>query len=250
MFAGYYSVASGILTHQREMDVIGNNLVNIQTPGYRADRMLTGSFEEELLTRQGGTTTKVLNENMATTTVVDSVVSLQHSGDTKETGRNLDFAINGEGFFNVVDTEGNSFLTRNGQFDTDEEGYLVLPNMGRVQNESGDIHLESQDVYVDSQGNMVDIAGENMGNIGLVVLSEDSSLKKADNGMFLLEEGTMDYNGNKGIIVQGAIELSNVDMNSELTKLIEVQRSFQSCSTALQTIDSMNRKAVSEIGSL
>ena len=56
MLSGFYTISSGLLTRQRELDVISNNLVNTQTPGFRGDRMLTTSFEQELLIRkeQGG----------------------------------------------------------------------------------------------------------------------------------------------------------------------------------------------------
>ena len=176
MLAGYYTIASGMLTRQRELDTIGNNLINVQTPGYRADRLLITSFEQELLTRQEKYNTQTLgNGKAATSGVVDDVVSLFHSGTLQETGRTMDLAINGEGFFQVRGEDGAAYLTRNGQFDIDQQGYTIL---------------------------------------------------------------------------QGKIERSNVDMNQEMTTLIESQRGFQACSSALQTIDALNRKAASQIAAL
>ena len=87
MLSGYYTIASGILTRQRELDVIGNNLVNVTTPGYRAEKMLISSFDQELLTRQEAYQTDALAESSSTAAVVDEVVSLFHNGTIKQTGR-------------------------------------------------------------------------------------------------------------------------------------------------------------------
>lgn len=60
MLSGFYTIASGILTRQREIDTIGNNLVNAQTPGYRSKRMVMSAFEQELMTRKDANSRTVI----------------------------------------------------------------------------------------------------------------------------------------------------------------------------------------------
>lgn len=250
MLSSHYTLASGILTRQREIDVIGNNLVNIQTPGYRTERVITGSFEEALLARQNGDSTTTIGTNMSTIVLVDDVVSLFHSGTIEQTGHALDMAINGEGFFAVTGTDGEDYLTRNGKFGLDEAGYLVLPNIGRVQGTSGDIHVGSSDFTVDTDGKLYDIENTEIGQLLITAPDADSALVKTPNNMYQIAPGGTAINATDIQIMQGTVELSNVDMNKELTTMIEVQRAFQSCSAAFQTIDAMNRKAISQLGAL
>ena len=248
MLAGFYTIASGMLTRQRELDVIGNNLVNVQTPGYRADRVVTSAFEQQLLTRreayQSGT---VGNGVAATSATVDEVLSLFQGGTIKQTGRAYDVAIGGEGFFQIQAEGGGQYMTRNGQFDIDEEGYLVLPGYGRVLGDGGEIQVGEAGFEVAPTGEIYDAQGQQLGKLKITVPPEDTRPVKLDNGMFELAEGedAQDF-----VLSQGSLELSNVDMNQELTTLIEVQRAFQNCSAALQIVDTMNRKAASQLASL
>ena len=248
MLSGHYTIASGLLTRQREIDTIGNNLVNINKPGYRAERVVTGSFEQALVRQEGDSKTQI-NDAMHTITTVEGIYALGHSGSIKHTGRVLDVAINGDGYYSIEDTEGDAYLTRNGQFDIDAEGYLELPGLGRVQGKSGDIQIENMPITVRDDGTIMDGLGEEIDKIALVVPDEETDMIKAPNGMFIAEGNTSDAT-NTTTMLQGNIELSNVDMNQEMTTLIEVQRAFQSCSNALQTIDAMNRKSVSQLGAI
>lgn len=249
MLAGYYTIASGMLTRQRELDVIGNNLVNINTPGYRKDKLLISSFEQELLTRREAQGEQVVGGGQAATAaVVDGVVSLFGAGTLKETGRALDVAINGEGFFNVAAEEG-TLLTRNGQFDIDEQGYLTLPGYGRVLGVNGaGIPVGSDNFSVEADGTVYDARGNRLGRLQITVPAENAEIRKLDSGLFRLDGPAAQNAGTS--LLQGRLELSNVDMNQELTDMIEAQRAFQSCSSALQMVDAMNRKAASELASV
>ncbi len=251
MLSGFYTAASGILAKQREIDIISSNLTNINTTGYRGEDVVTTSFEQALLTKTDGTSSETLIDSMQTTAVVDEVVSNFKTGLIDETGRFLDMAINGEGFFNVIDAEGNVNLTRNGSFLLDAEGYLVIPDVGRVQGLGGDILIgDVNDFRVQDNGFIYkNSTNELLGMLAISAPNEDTVLDRLENGMFTVAQGAVaqseDFN-----VVQGALELSNVDMNAELTRLIDVQRTFQTCSSALSILDDMNSRAVTKLGSL
>lgn len=250
MLAGYYTIASGMLTRQREIDSIGNNLVNLQTPGYRADRLLVTSFDQQLLTRMEANGNEVLGGGVASTSaVVDEVVSLFNDGLIEATNRNMDMAISGPGFFNVQAADGTVYLTRNGQFDLDEEGYLTLPGYGRVRGENGLLQLGSEGFTVEPDGMIFSPDGQLLGRLLVTVPPEGTSLLKLDNGMFQFPPNVQGQLATNYSVTQGNLELANTDINRELTYLMESQRGFQSCSSALQIVDALNRKAVT-IGSV
>lgn len=252
MLSGYYTIASGVLTRQREIDVVGNNLVNAQTNGYRADRLIISPFQQELLTRQEAYQNQTLEQGRTSTAaVVDSVVTLYHSGAIKSTGRALDLAINGPGFFNVQGENGQIYLTRNGGFDLDEEGYLILPGYGRVLGDDGPLQLGASDEFTIGQvGEIYNERGRRIDGIRITEPPENVQLEKLANGMFQFPQGVTAQLAGGYTLVQQSLELSNVDYNQELTYLLEAQRAFQACSSALQIADEMNQKAATQIAAV
>ncbi len=243
MLSGYYTISSGLLTRQRELDIIGNNLVNARTPGYQAQRAVSTTFDMELLIRQQAEGQTVLGPGYASVeAIVDDVIDIYGQGSVDDTGLETDLAIGGEGFFNIAG-EGGTYLTRNGNFQIDEEGYLALEGYGRLLNTAGaPIRVMRSGFTVSSFGDVFGADGQNLGRIRITAPNDGATLARLDNGMFVLEAGggrdARDYQ-----IAQNHIEYSNVDMNREMTYLIQSQRAFQSCSSALQIIDSMNQKA-------
>ncbi len=250
MLRGYYTAASGLLTRQREIDVIGNNLVNINTPGYKTEKMLTGSFEQELALRVEGENKEVIGNMYSTSAIVSSVETQDSGGIIKSTGRAMDVAIEGPGYYVVQGANGQDYFTREGQFSIDEEGYLIIQNIGRVQNAQGDIFVGLSDFTIENNGDIYGVAGNQIGNLSVAVLNLDSTLEKSENGMYTLTEGGFAYNNGNTKLFQGNLEMSNVDANYEMTSLISAQAGFTSCSTVLQILDEINSRAVTKLGSI
>ena len=249
MFSGYYTIASGIITSQRNVETIGNNLMNIQTPGYRKERIVSSAFEQELMSRIDSSGKTVLGDGIgATVAIVGDSLTQFETGLFKETGRSLDVAINGNGFFNITGKDGKVYLTRNGSFDIDEEGYLVLPGVGRVKGQNGDIRVNSSDFTIAADGTVTGTDGSVLGKILVTSTDDNSVLERTPNGLFT-SQTQLGVSTNFQLI-QNGLELSNVDMNTELTDLIAAQRSLQSCSSALKIIDQIDRKAASQIASI
>lgn len=243
MLSGYYTIASGILTRQREIDTIGNNLVNSQTPGYRGNRMIISSFEQELITRKDANSQTVIGGSGATATIVDELVTNFDSGHLTQTGRVFDAAISGEGFFNIQGADGAMFLTRNGHFDMDEQGYLVLPTAGRVMGLYGPIRTEGSDFIIEESGQIYNSDGNYIDTLRISTLPEGAVPAELENGLFGYPEGTQLQAAGNSSIIHKSLELSNIDYNREMTLLLESQRAFQACSSALEIIDGLNRKA-------
>lgn len=249
MLSGFYTIASGMLASQRNIDAVGNNLINAQTPGYRGERVVNSAFEMELMTRRESIGNEVLGDGIGqAAAVVDDSITMFQSGLIKETGRNLDLALNGDGFFNIAAADGTTYLTRNGGFDIDEEGYLILPGYGRVLGENGEIQINTSDVTFMTDGSILNVEGEEIARLQITAPADYADLIRNENGMFtsaaqLQAAANFEVNSDR-------LELSNIDMNQEMTKLLDAQRAFQSCSSALQIMDSLNRRAAQQIAAL
>lgn len=246
MLRGFYSAASGMLVQQRNLNVISNNLTNSQTVGYRAQRVMQDTFDQELVTRyENGEYTKIGDASQ--TAVVQTVETNFNESSIYETENPFDMAILGDGYFTVESDDGQTFLTRNGCFDIDSEGYLVLEDVGRVQGENGDIYVGGSAFNMDEVGNIYDIDGNYSGRMLISQPAENSEMVKSTNGLFLTDNVTQVDNPT---LMQNGYERSNVDMNDEYTRLIEAQAAFKACSTAISTIDALNQKSASSIASI
>lgn len=249
MHTGFYTVASGMLTRQHELDTIGNNLSNMQTPGYRADRVVTSAFEMSLMKRYDKDGATVLGDGTGyPITVVSDEVSDFSNGTINPTGRVLDMALSGEGFFNIQGQDGTTYLTRAGQFFVDDQGYLALPGMGRVLGQAGPIQVKSENIVVREDGEIFGPDGAALGRLRITAPVDNTTLVKMGNGAYTAPQGAAD--AQNVLVYQGSIEMSNVNMNQEMTNLIAVQRAFQACSSALQIIDGIDRKAATQIASI
>ncbi|MPM83644.1 hypothetical protein SDC9_130713 [bioreactor metagenome] len=177
--------------------------------------------------------------------IADSAYSLITQGTLDQTGRALDFAITGDGFFKVSDASGNEGLTRDGNFYVNADGYLTASSGAFVMGKQGRINIGSADgISVSEQGEIMS-DGKYMDILDIISPEDITALQKR-------QDGTYSYAGNDagfgGKVIQGSLELSNVNIISEMTSMIEASRAFQSCSQAVKIIDQMNQKTVNEIG--
>ena len=123
MFKGFYNLTSGVLTHQRNLNVIANNMVNVSTPGFKQERYTATTFDEVMYSRVGNKDSQGPEVGEQSYIRATSEVYTDFTQGTLEpTGLPLDFAINGDGFFAVQLENGQTAYTRSGHFSLDEEG--------------------------------------------------------------------------------------------------------------------------------
>lgn len=235
--------------NQKAIDTISNNLVNAQTPGYRTESVSHSAFEQELMARSDSSGSTILGDGIISPyTVINGIQTTFSPGMIKDTGRNLDVALDGEGFFNIKGSDGNTYLTRNGSFSIDGDGYLVLAGAGRVQGKNGDIQVKSSNISIGEDGTVESASGQVLGKILVTNTSDLTTLQKAGNGLYT-SSATMTTSDSCRLL-QKQLELSNVDVNEELTNLIATQRALQNCASALKTIDSLDQKAAAQIAAV
>ncbi|MCI8622841.1 MAG: flagellar hook-basal body complex protein [Provencibacterium sp.] len=258
MLEGFYIAASGMLTQQRTINVLANNMANVKTPGYKARRVLSETFEQELLIRMEKNNTQVIGAGEATRIVRDVATDFGENL-LEETGRPFDMALVGPGYFNIQG-ENNQYLTRNGNFDVDTEGYLILEGAGRVLGEDGEIEVGGSYFTVSEDGVVMDSEGSELGRLlitdpqaagnGEQEGAADLPLVQQANGLYTVTEGVENTPATGYSVYQKVLERPNLDLNREYTLVMEAQRSFQSCANALKIIDGINQKTATQIASI
>lgn len=250
MQRGFYTAASGILTQQRVLDVLTNNMANLRTPGYRAGRVVTNTFDQELLTRIEGRNSGYIGQGSIMRRV-DEVLTKFDPSTLQQTERPYDMALNGVGYFNIQTEDGQQYLTRYGSFDIDEQNQLVLPGQGLVMGENGPIVLTTSDFTVDSDGSIYDARGVLIDRLLLTIPPEGANIERATNGLFYTEDMAANLPVDATTkVAQGWLEQNNINLNQEYSMVMQAQRAFQACSTALQIIDQVDQKAAQQIASL
>jgi flagellar basal-body rod protein FlgG len=227
MERGLYIAASGMVSEMARQDLISNDLANASTAGYKSDTAVQGSFGDLLLRNtQTGATIGPLGRGSR----IERQVTDLSAAPIKETGEDLDFAVEGDGFFAVQTAQGVRY-TRNGQFTAAANGRLTDQLGNAVLGRNG------QPVTVGADGKVP------QANVGIFALNNP---RKAGDNMF---QGTAAGAGT-GTVRSGALEGSGSDPVRAMTDMIASLRAFESGQKVITTIDSTLQKASNQVGSL
>jgi flagellar hook protein FlgE len=262
------SGVSGIQNFQERMDVIGNNIANVNTVGYKSARTeLADQFSQTLSAPGQDQTTAQVGLGVTTVGIFNQFTQ----GALSTTGVPTDVGIVGDGFFVVRNPlDGEQFVTRAGDFRLDNDGYLVSPTGLRVQGFSDSGLSARGDIQIDGTGRpatadpLATVVGFNIGNDGrvLVQLSDGTQyargqilLQRFTNPQALVKQGQNLYSniggggplanpeapGTNGLgqVQAGTLELSNVDLTNEFANMITTQRAFQASAKIITTSDEM-----------
>lgn len=247
MFKGFYNLTSSMLTHQHNLNVIANNMVNISTAGYKQDRYTASTFDDVMYSRVGNkynTGEEIGRQSYIR--AASQIYTDYTQGTLEPTGLPLDFAINGDGFFAVQSPDGEIAYTRMGNFSLDEEGYLCLPGYGQVLDpQSRPIYLGTDKIYGGSQGIIYYNEAGAIGQLGVFRFEDNGVLEHNDMGLFT---GTGGQATQEAEVLNGYLERSNTDMVKQMTEMITFQRALQSAAQISKMYDQLMSKATTEVG--
>lgn len=244
MNSGIYAALSGSIAAMKRMDVISNNLANVNTPGYKKDKML---FESMLAgavnppaVPQASTADPILQK--------ENIFVDYAAGSVAQTGNTLDLSIDGDGFFAVQTPQGRAY-TRQGNFRLAADGALVTSDGHPVMGQNGSIRIQGSHVEVDPKG-VVMVDGVATGTITIVDFPKPYNLTKLSSSQFIPANPDVSPLAANGSISQGQLEGSNVETITEMVQMIETSRYFDTCQRVIKGFDDMAGKAVNELGKL
>ncbi|MCE1238287.1 MAG: flagellar basal-body rod protein FlgF [Hyphomicrobiales bacterium] len=228
---------------RRELDLIANNVANVDTNGFKAQALLA---KEQRLSPAADLDFK--RSDRPISFVLDDANRYDLSaGRMMATGNDLDVAIDGKGWF-VVQTANGERYTRNGSFALSPDGTLVTRNGDPVMTDGGPLTLQPGEGRITVAGDGVISTNQGVrGKLKVVEFADAGSLKKAGETLF---EGTNPQPSTFPRLVQGQIEKSNVRAVEQISRLIEVGRSYEQVSSWMSKTDDMRRDAIEKLAAV
>jgi flagellar basal body rod protein FlgG len=217
--------AASMAADLARLNTISQNLANATTPAYKREIPSFGH---------------VLGAAVPTSTFI---VDHRH-GTVRYTGNALDFAIDGDGFFEVQ-TEAGMAYTRRGDFHIDALGRLVTQAGHPVQGMGGALHPSTVQPGVDREGRLMD-GDKVLGRLKLVHFPDPSQLERIEGGLFRAVQPK--HAESEAQVRQGHLEASNVNTAAEMVRLIETMRRFEATQKVVQGVDEAIEQALRKLG--
>ena len=253
MLRSLYTAATGMIAQQTQIDVVSNNISNVNTIGYKKQRAEFADLFYQTM-EYAGTSTSTTTQSPTGISVglgarPTAITKIFSQGNFKETGNNLDVAIQGDGFFQVQLPDGRIAYTRDGAFKIDANGSLVTSDGYKIIPEIT-IPADTVQISIGTDGvvSVLEAGQTNMQQIGQIQIAKfinPAGLHSLGSNLYINTSASGDpitttpgLDGT-GETRQGFIEMSNVQLVEEMTDLITGQRAYDAASKAIMTSDEM-----------
>lgn len=232
-----YTAISRQSALRTELDVIANNVANAATTGFRRESAIFSEFIKQ----------DPLSEDSLAMTRIGAHHTDLSQGALRQTGGPFDFAIEGEGYFQILH-KGAPHLTRAGHFTPNAEGQLVTPDGDLLLDQGGaaiQIPQGAEDIKLARDGTL-SVDGQPLAQVGLVVPEEPTDMTRVGQNLFAVQGGQLPVDGPQ--VHQGALEGSNVNPVREIARLIEVQRRYEAGQSFLDREDNRIKTLIQTLG--
>ena len=241
MDSGFYAACTALMARSQALDLVANNLANTSTPGYRAEHNIFRSF----LAAASGHVSSGLNQAVNNYGILGGSELDTTQGNLERTGNNLDFAIQGSGFF-VVQSDKGRFFTRNGNFQVSPQGQVTTSQGDPVMGENGVIQIVGGPVTVSADGT-ISVNGAVAGKIKMVEFPAGTVMENVGH-TYATAPAKSEVEATHSTMVQGSLESSNVSPVESAVELVSVQRYAEMMQRALGMFHSeLNRIATDEL---
>ena len=251
--AALHVARTGLDAQNEKMRVIANNLANVNTTGFKRDRANFETLAYQQITAPGAQSTDqnkyATGLNLGSGVLIQGTARIDTQGSMQITGNSLDLAIQGQGFFQVLKPDGTTGYTRDGSFQVSSTGQLVTNNGYTVQ-PGITIPANATSVSIGSDGTVsvvlpAQATPQTVGKIQLANFVNPAGLDPKGQNVYAETQasgtpnaGTPGQNG-LGLLQQGFVETSNVNVVEELVGMIQTQRAYELNSKAIKTSDEM-----------
>ncbi len=257
MVRSMYTAATGMEAQQLYMDTISHNLANVNTNAYKRqklefqDLMYQTLREPGIRNVEGAMAPSGIEVGLGVRSVATQRIFQQ--GSMNQTGNELDWAIQGEGFYQITLPDGSTAYTRDGQFKLSSDGTLVTSN-GFVLYPQIVVPEGAQDISVSADGMVIarlqnDETSTELGQIELARFVNPAGLKALGDNLFVVSDASgmpiINMPGEEGVgtIMHGYVEASNVQIVDEMVNMITAQRAYEIVSKAIQVSEEMMQVA-------
>lgn len=251
MIRGLYSAASGMASTMMDMDILANNLSNMNTTGFKKSTSNYQAFKDVLINRIDKQGSEKIGSYASGVQLAGTHV--QHNqGTLKRTNNPFDLALQGTGFFKLEGPNGQTLYTRNGSFTRSANGFIVNQDGMRVLGQNnGPIQIpENVSQITITNGGLVANGEQVLGQIGIEEFSNPESLEQQ--GQYLFSEGPgtrrETFSEDKTTVVQGSLELANVNAVEELVRNISGVRRYESIQRSIRMQNESLKLAVTQVG--
>lgn len=232
MDAAMYKALSGAVAQMRHLDVASQDLANVNTAGYKRQRL---AFSEVLAKRLAPE-----DRPGGFVAVADQRTNLGQ-GEVHGTGNPFDLAVEGDGFF-VIQTARGERYTRNGGFTLRSDGTLITPQGDPVLGDGGPMLMTGNKIEVALDGTVRSEEGE-IGRLKFVRFTDPRRVVKEGSNLFITEPANVEPVADPRL-VQGSVEQSNVSPVDGMVSLISINRQFETYEHAMRLMDSVTEKMV------
>ncbi|WP_293905698.1 flagellar basal-body rod protein FlgF [Phenylobacterium sp.] len=227
---------------RREMDIIANNIANIDTNGFKVESLIQKTDPAAPAMTLGG-------PKPVKFVAPDGVARDFGQGALVKTGGPLDVSIDGQGFFQVQGADGPRF-TRDGRFTTDPTGKLVTQGGLAVLDEGGG------EIIIDGEKGQVDIGPdgslsqgkEAVGKLGVFTFANQGALEKTGDNLYRNVSNLSPEKATDATVRPGMLESSNVKPILEITRMVEVSRSYEQTAKMMDSAADLSRRSVERLG--
>lgn len=254
MSDAFYVGAVGLSAQQQALDGIANNIANVNTPAFKRSQlrfsdMVATRAETETDAAAAAAAAQFQASNGATGVALDSQFMLNEQGELNHTGQAMDLAIDGQGFIELMGPGGQSLLWRGGALKVNEDGLLATSH-GLALRAGITVPSDATAIEIGSDGIVRATVPDStdpveLGQIQLVKLDDPGSVDRLDGGLYRVREGSAPLadaapgEDGTGLLVQGAIEQSNVALTDEMVRLMLVQRAYAANAQIVQAADQL-----------
>lgn len=254
MVKGLYTAYTGMINEQNRMDVLTNNLANAATVGFKKEGATSQAFNDVLAmkikdTTDAGVARPLGNISLGVKTGENYTDYSQ--GSLRETGNTYDIALSGEGFFTIEFTnkagQTSTKYTRDGGFTLNKDGYLVTKDGDFVLGRNGRIRLDPlQSTTIDQMGNIWQ-QGRQVASLRITDFQDYNYLEHYGENYYQPVEGAREKNADYKTL-SGYLEMSNIQVVSEMVQMISVSRAYETNQKIVQTYDSSLEIAANQLG--